>query len=804
MKKYSCSHLENLPKAEISEKIGRCYSLYLYRLNKRALFCDFCPIHFCQRKIWFCTACFASCCPYQIEDHILKHAKETNHFLYADFSSNILTCTICQKPVLALRTYSSSMGNIYINHKVIPLESMCPVPASSIGKEVPDFLSELFSSPSGNVEKGFLMNHNTSGGLTGLTNCGNSCYMNSTLQVLMHCPKLMRIILRLSELQHLYSAQPRTGLLLNFAALCGAVWSGRYSVINPREVFFGVWKLTPHFKGYDQQDAHEFLGLFLLYLMENLSFEEENTESFETEGFLDNLIYGLRLRLQLFAKKDSLVLPPFDLSANLTLSEEEDPTESMRSASTVFKSQFLASVESYLAWLSQKAFRKPHRVFPQKTDSSIRPLFWGVITQKIVCQQCRSVSTNEEEFLELALEVKTASNIAKKTNVSFLSFQNLKEILGIGESVSLRALVKYSLKSEKLEGEHAYFCATCMAEMPAVRTNIIKKFPEILIFHLKRFAHSNISGSSKIHTKVDFPLENLKLKSCYSVENPKKMKKQSFDKKASLPANKPESVPAAKAETAVFDLIGLVVHKGNLNSGHYYSVCKHPWTNEWFEFNDKRVISLSAAEVGTYNPYLIFYSLKSHSLEDKAAALKNRPYMLSQFGWKSEQLESVEVEKLWVAKLEDVVGELEIVKTTTICKHGFDLKIKNENKTIKVPLKTYKKLEELFGVKTRKKLGVCSLCRIEKLEFERELELESLSEYIEMFAGASKFGVVHQEWLNSWQRFLYNETENKPPKLKEEQLRLFDCSKPVDRKKLAFVDYGVYKHLKHFYLNKNC
>jgi len=38
-----------------------------------------------------------------------------------------------------------------------------------------------------------------------------------------------------------------------------------------------------------------------------------------------------------------------------------------------------------------------------------------------------------------------------------------------------------------------------------------------------------------------------------------------------------------------YELVGVLVHSGTADGGHYYSFIKERGTNKWFEFNDKTV-----------------------------------------------------------------------------------------------------------------------------------------------------------------------------------------------------------------------
>lgn len=80
-----------------------------------------------------------------------------------------------------------------------------------------------------------------------------------------------------------------------------------------------------------------------------------------------------------------------------------------------------------------------------------------------------------------------------------------------------------------------------------------------MIIVLKRFKEGE-----KINTKIEYPIENLDIS-------------KYIDESYKL-AN-----PEAKF---VYDLYGVIVHRGNLNRGHYYSYCKNKQTNKWYLFDD--------------------------------------------------------------------------------------------------------------------------------------------------------------------------------------------------------------------------
>lgn len=57
-----------------------------------------------------------------------------------------------------------------------------------------------------------------------------------------------------------------------------------------------------------------------------------------------------------------------------------------------------------------------------------------------------------------------------------------------------------------------------------------------------------------------------------------------------------------------YNLIGISNHSGTVYSGHYIAQCKHPFTQQWHEFNDASVYSLNEkSRIISSNAYVLFY-----------------------------------------------------------------------------------------------------------------------------------------------------------------------------------------------------
>ncbi|XP_033116308.1 ubiquitin carboxyl-terminal hydrolase 24-like [Anneissia japonica] len=193
--------------------------------------------------------------------------------------------------------------------------------------------------------------------------------------------------------------------------------------------------------------------------------------------------------------------------------------------------------------------------------------FQGVFTDQKICQDCPHRYEREEEFFALNLTVK---------------------------SQNLEASLEQFVRGEMLEGDNAYLCEKCNEKRNTIKRTCIKTLPPVLVIHLKRFGYDWEAGRAlKFDDHFKFPWV-LDMEP-YTSEGMSRRENNAEQQEVDAPT---ESITKTKAKHSKLDelyqLVGVLVHSGQANAGHYYSFIRDRWgtsmnnasKGKWFKFND--------------------------------------------------------------------------------------------------------------------------------------------------------------------------------------------------------------------------
>ena len=120
---------------------------------------------------------------------------------------------------------------------------------------------------------------------------------------------------------------------------------------------------------------------------------------------------------------------------------------------------------------------------PPEPTTWIHDIFQGVLTSETVCLTCETVRRKDENFLDLSLDI-------------------------VENNCSITHCLRKFSHTETLNSDHKFFCDTCCSKQEARKRMRLKKLPQVLAIHLKRFKFQESLGRyTKLAYRVVYPLQ---------------------------------------------------------------------------------------------------------------------------------------------------------------------------------------------------------------------------------------------------------------------------------------------------------
>jgi ubiquitin C-terminal hydrolase len=209
----------------------------------------------------------------------------------------------------------------------------------------------------------------------------------------------------------------------------------------------------------------------------------------------------------------------------------------------------------------------------------IHDLFEGRMVSETKCLTCENITTREEEFLDLSIDIEAHTSVTA-------------------------CLGQFS-SSEMLCEKNKFHCDICCGLQEAEKRMKIKKAPQILALHLKRFKYAeSMQRLYKLLHRVVYPPE---LRLFHMVDD-------------------------SEESERLYELYAIVVHiGGGAYHGHYVTIVKDDNTDEieakkgsWLLFDDDNVERVDDGFVyrffgdgrGLANAYVLFYRTKEETPSD--------------------------------------------------------------------------------------------------------------------------------------------------------------------------------------------
>jgi ubiquitin C-terminal hydrolase len=416
-------------------------------------------------------------------------------------------------------------------------------------------------------------------GLSGIANVGNTCYMNSALQSLSATKHFLAYLIHsdssvINDIENVIYLKMKKdhekkygNIDMDVNPMQMRIETTNTLTYRTRSLFKILWRqncevqpksykksINTHlqfFAGYQQQDAYEFINLFLDKIHEETKasakyIDIETIESSETTETTKE-----------FKKQFEVI----DYMYNMAVRNRD--IENRKIFSKKLHEIYTQNEKMAMKIKATNEWKK----MLKDSYSVVNDIFSGLISSQIKCNKCDITFHNFEKYEALYLHI-------PETVDKHIDSYTIDELL---ESYTSEDLMK--------DGSQ-YFCMHCNEKQDAIKRSIIYQLPNVLVIVIKKYQKHN----GKIFKS------NIKIKYSHLLN----MSKYTYDNNIDRQSN--ESV-----EMNNYELYSVIKHAGSVSGGHYYAYTKNAINGLWYLYDDSSVYNVNENEPIDCNGYVLFY-----------------------------------------------------------------------------------------------------------------------------------------------------------------------------------------------------
>ncbi|KAL8201113.1 hypothetical protein R6Q57_012452 [Mikania cordata] len=293
-------------------KLSPCKKTLMAKSKSEIPRCNYCCGY--EGRLYICLICSSmSCCLSSESNHALLHTQtQIGHEIAVDVQLSELYCFACDDQV-----YDPDFDRAVMGEQIVGLGNgnLDGIRSNNKRKRLSfevglnsDFKNLKRIVGGGEWDHGRRLSKSCFPvGLRGLNNLGNTCFMNSVLQALLHAPPVRNYFLsgRHDRDSCKKTSSDRFCLSCDIDVIFSAVFSGDRAPYSPAQFLYSWWRLSENLACYEQQDAHE----FFMSVLDRIHEKEGKTRNTNKGNF--GAIIRLYVYVFEFFHSDSKIGQPF-------------------------------------------------------------------------------------------------------------------------------------------------------------------------------------------------------------------------------------------------------------------------------------------------------------------------------------------------------------------------------------------------------------------------------------------------------------------------------------------------------------